>query len=166
MGLTDNRNMPNKHYSPDQVLPQRAPMLLIDQITAWSNEWIEVIVNHQNPTLFSQANGNTPAWVALEYICQAAAAHAGILQLESGQNIKLALVLGTRKLDIAQTHFKPQERLLIRAQMDMVSTEGIGVYKCDIYTLEPTKKLLSSCSIKAIMLDDPTSIVTLGGQQL
>ena len=158
--------MPNKHYTPQQVLPQRAPMLLIDQIGDWSKDWIEVQVTHQHPNLFTKKNGNTPAWVALEYICQAAAAHAGILQLESGQTIKLALVLGTRKLHIPQTHFKAQETLFIKASLEMVSTDGIGVYKCDIYTLEPAKKLLSSCTIKAIMLNDPTLIVKLGGKQL
>ena len=86
------------HYPPlDQLLPHRAPMILIDRmIDATDAESVcEVTIGPQ--TLFIEPGG-VPAFVGLEYMAQAVAAYGGYKAYLAGEPMAIGFLLGTPQL--------------------------------------------------------------------
>lgn len=144
-------------FRPQDVLPHSAGMLLLDEIVAWSTHWIEARVLHQSPSIFADAQGRIPSWVVFEYICQTAAAHAGVLQHMKMQAIKMSFVLGMRQFEMPMPYVEPGQALLIRAERLFFDTEGVGVYVAKVFS-EPEHELLLSTEVKAAMPNNPDTV--------
>jgi predicted hotdog family 3-hydroxylacyl-ACP dehydratase len=85
-------------YPPiEQLLPHRAPMILIDRMIDATNtaSICEVTIGPQ--TLFIEPGG-VPAFVGLEYMAQAVAAYGGYKSYLAGEAIAVGFLLGTPQL--------------------------------------------------------------------
>lgn len=148
-------------YTPNEVLSHCPPMVLLDEILGWGEDWIEALVTHDKPSVFTNSDGKIPSWVSLEYICQVVAAFAGIRRLNQQEPVTIGFVMGTRKMDLAIPYFLPKQAIKLRVEEQMKSQNQIGVYGCTIHTLDGT--LITSTILKAVMPEDPDSVINLRG---
>ena len=97
-------------WSLDDLLPHRAPMVLIDGVESFDpvarslTARVSITPDH---VLFSTALGGVPNWAAIEFMAQAAAALAGCIDKERdpSQPARPGLLLGTRRLDLRTDSF-------------------------------------------------------------
>lgn len=89
------------------------------------------IVTITEKSLFLEAKG-VPAFVGIEYMAQAVAAHGGYLALRNNQPIRVGFLLGTPKLISHVTHFPLSMRLQIKVAQDWGEQELMR-FHCAIY---------------------------------
>ena len=97
-------------WSLDDLLPHRAPMVLIDGVEAVGpvaralTARVSITPDH---VLYSTALRGVPNWAAIEFMAQAAAALAGCIDKERdpSQPARPGLLLGTRRLDLRTDSF-------------------------------------------------------------
>jgi predicted hotdog family 3-hydroxylacyl-ACP dehydratase len=100
-------------YPPiEQLLPHRPPMILLDRLvqTHGATTLCEVTIGPHS--MFLQAAG-VPAFVGIEYMAQAVAAHGGYRSYLEGEPIVVGLLLGTRRLDTTCQFFELGQTLHI-----------------------------------------------------
>ncbi len=119
--------------SVNELVPHRAPMILIDQIIKHSpnNLITQVHITTESPYYDAQTLG-VPNYVGIEYMAQSIAALAGAEAKAKGEEIRIGFLLGSRKLvmdipqyDLGQTYQVEVTRLY---QED----SGLAVFDCYI----------------------------------
>lgn len=94
----------------EELLPHRAPMLLLDAVETFDPEvktlTARVVVTPEQAELFG-GDAYVPNWVAIEYMAQASAALAGCYDrhVAPDRAARPGLLLGTRKLDLKLKNF-------------------------------------------------------------
>ena len=113
-----------------ELLPHRAPMVLLDGMVAYSEQGAtcEVTVRHGMP--FVEA-GVVPAAVFLEYMAQAVAAYLGRGARARGEAVRAGYLLGARVMDLYVEHAAVGERLEVRAER-VWCDEVIGSFRCAV----------------------------------
>lgn len=98
-----------------ELVPQRPPMLLLDEVAAASRDAITctAIVREGNPLV---RDGRAHASAVLEYMAQTIAALAGLRAREAGQPPAIGLIAACRDLDLAAEHLSVGDRLQIDAE--------------------------------------------------
>ena len=92
----------------DAIIPHRAPMALIDAVEDFSAEEKRAVarltIRPDNP--FFDGEG-VPAWAAIEFMAQTAAALVGLRDrlLSPTEQPRPGLLLGTRRMELATDHF-------------------------------------------------------------
>lgn len=86
--------------APADVLPHRAPMVLLDRIVAHDEGRTVCAVDITPSSAFLTAAKDVPAWVGLEYMAQCVAAHAGLVARTRGEPVKLGLLIGARRVEL------------------------------------------------------------------
>ncbi len=150
--------MKAKTYLPDELIPHRQCMSLIDSIDSWGPDWLACSVYHKPGCAFSDENGSVPSWIGLEYMCQAIAALEGTQRLANNKAISLGFVMGTKKLNAKVALFERNQHVKIRVEEEMKNTTSLGVYSCKILNSE--NALLVEALIKAIMPEDPKTLLS------
>ena len=97
-------------WSLDDLLPHRAPMVLIDDVESFDpvarslTAGVSITPDH---VLYSTALRGVPNWAAIEFMAQAAAVLAGCIDKERdpSQPARPGLLLGTRRLDLRTDSF-------------------------------------------------------------
>jgi predicted hotdog family 3-hydroxylacyl-ACP dehydratase len=112
------------------ILPHSGQMVLLDRIVEFHEDSLtaELIVRDDN--LFDNEKG-IPAWVGIEYMAQAVAAHAGIKSKLAGEPIKLGFLLGTRRYNSNIASFAAGTGLTIKITT-IIQDEKLGVFDCTI----------------------------------
>lgn len=128
----------------DQLLPHRAPMILIDRLieTDGRETVCEVTVAAHAP--FARASG-VPAFVGIEYMAQTVAAHGGYQAYQAGEPIAVGLLLGTRRLDTYCQFFALGQRLRIHVAHTWGQHELMR-FSCKIVDAE-TSQLLQQAEL-------------------
>jgi predicted hotdog family 3-hydroxylacyl-ACP dehydratase len=142
--------VPGSSYRPEQVLPHRAPMLLLDEIDDYGAEWVRSIVRIGTRSLLITDAG-VPAWVGIEYMAQTAAAWSGIEQLQSGLQPGVGFLLGTRRYQCLQDYFALGSELRITAQLLLRDASDLAIFRCAIHHNEAR---LAWADIKAFRPQD------------
>ncbi|GGB07905.1 ApeP family dehydratase [Agarivorans gilvus] len=116
-----------------EVLPHKAPMILLDNIVDWQPEKIvcSVVIN-ENSHLFNDLEQAVPVYTCLEYMAQTVAALAGLEARAREQDIEVGFLIGTRKCLFEQTAFSIGARLLISAQRVYAEEDGLAVFACEV----------------------------------
>ena len=119
------------------LLPHRDAMLLVDRALAGDASFIEVecVVPSRGWHIDSGEDAiapGMPAWIGIELMAQAIAAHAGLLGSLAGQAPKRGLLLGSRDYSAAQGSFKAGDVLRIAAHISFRDDSGFGAYDCSI----------------------------------
>lgn len=130
-------------------------MILLDRIESWGEDYLEATVLHRGISLFSDGEGNVPAWVGIEYMAQAISALAGIRALQKGQPVRIGFLLGTRKYEARVTHFKRGSQISIRVDQILLDESNLAVFDCKIQS----DILLAKAQVKAIQPDNIEDII-------
>ncbi|QBL10686.1 3-hydroxylacyl-ACP dehydratase [Rheinheimera sp. D18] len=120
-------------YSIEQVLPHRAPMILLDRfIEAGADYGICSLIISENSPFYDSARGAVPAYVGIEYMAQTIAAYAGANRLVAGGQVKIGFLLGCRKYQPLVTEFTIGTELTIHATQLVRESSGLSVFECSI----------------------------------
>ncbi len=141
--------------SVSDLLPHRGEMILLDRIESWGKDYLEATVLHHDGNLFSDLDGNVPAWVGLEYMAQAICALAGIRALKKGEPVRIGLLLGTRKYEARETHFRRDSKITIRVKQIYMDENNLAAFNCTIHS----DRLLAEAQVKAIQPDNIQNII-------
>ena len=123
--------VPGSRYRPEQVLPHRGRMLLLDQIDDYGTDWVRAVVQIRADSLLLGGAG-VPAWVGIEYMAQTAAAWSGIEQLQRGLQPSIGFLLGSRRYHCTQDHFAIGSELRITAQLLLRDDSDLAIFGCAI----------------------------------
>lgn len=140
----------------ETLLLHSASMLLLDSVVHWEEKGLDARVNPADSYMFSDAQGEIPSWVGIEYMAQAVSAHAGREALESGQPLRIGFLLGTRKYTALVPSFHPQQPLVVKVRELLRDETDLVLFDCGIYLEE---RLLAHAEIKAIQPKNISAIV-------
>jgi predicted hotdog family 3-hydroxylacyl-ACP dehydratase len=99
----------------EEVVPHKAPMSLLRHVIRHTSELTVCDIPIERTTLFLEA-GRVDAWIGLEYMAQAVAAHAGMSSRQSGKSPEIGFWLGTRRADFYTKGYRVGQTLHITAR--------------------------------------------------
>ncbi|KVU30516.1 beta-hydroxyacyl-ACP dehydratase [Burkholderia ubonensis] len=115
------------------VLPHRGTMLLLDTIERCSETAIEVSATARRDAWYADDDGAMPAWIGIELMAQAIAAHVGLLARHAGGRAKPGVLLGANRYSTHRAAFDAGATLRIAARELLRGDEGHGAYECAIH---------------------------------
>ncbi len=140
--------MKNKIYSPSEVLPHGAPMILISSIESYDLDECSLIstINVSKDDIFFDKNlDGVPPYVALEYMAQTIGCFAGILERQRGIAPKVGFVVGTRSMGIYVDKFCENKSYSVFVKQVFLD-DGLASFDCSVFCKET-----SQCCSKAIV---------------
>jgi 3-oxoacyl-[acyl-carrier-protein] synthase-1 len=118
-------------FTPEELLPHDHPMILIDKIECLRERGLTASVTVRPDALFVEPQG-IPAWVGIEYMGQAIAAHAGWCARREGRPVRIGLLVGTRRYASDCGHFPLGAKLEISVDAITSNATGLQVFECRI----------------------------------
>ncbi len=121
----------NKPYPPvSELLPHKAPMILIDEILELTETAVRsrVLLTDQSPFV---EDGAVPSLVSIEYMAQSIAAFAGATRREKGEAVIRGYLIACREMTMAV------ESLAVGDELEVVATqvwhdEKLGNFDCSV----------------------------------
>ncbi len=110
-----------------ELVPHAGKMLLLDRVIVYDEESLTAELTVHEDGLFDQ-NGLIPAWIGIEYMAQAVAAHTGIIDKLAGKPVRMGLLLGTRRYECNTGAFKTGSKLLVNVKR-IVQDQGLAVFE-------------------------------------
>ena len=98
-----------------ELLPHRGRAVLLSRVLAHDAASTTCAVDAGAGALYRDADGAVPAYVGLEYMAQAVAAHGGLLDREAGRDARPGFFLGSRRLSFEVERFAPDLALVVTA---------------------------------------------------
>jgi predicted hotdog family 3-hydroxylacyl-ACP dehydratase len=124
----------NKNMSmPDirALVPHSGQMVLLDRVISADAENLCAEVAIHAGSMLAGERG-VGAWVGIEYMAQAIAAHAGWLALQRGDPVRVGFLLGSRKYEAGVPHFAPGDVLQVHVHRVLLAENGLGAFECRI----------------------------------
>jgi len=119
-------------------------MILLDEVTGIGEDTLSASLTVRPGVPFFEAGRGVAAHVAIEWMAQACGAYAGVTALESGQSIRLGLLLGTRDFQAAVPWFLEGERLNVTVTRAYVESE-MGAFDCIVTRIPDGDELAKAC---------------------
>lgn len=116
----------------EELLLHRENMLLLEEVIAFSPEAVACRARPDPGAWYADANGGMPAWIGIELMAQAIAAHVALLSLGQGRQPRPGALLGTRAYQSQRAAFPAGQALTIRAQEACRTADGLASYACVI----------------------------------
>jgi predicted hotdog family 3-hydroxylacyl-ACP dehydratase len=113
------------------LVPHSGTMSLLDTLLAADAESLSARVGITPQTLFCE-DGAVGAWVGVEYMAQAVAAHAGYKARLRGEPVRVGFLLGTRRYSCAVPAFAAGSTLDIQVRCALQGETGLGAFDCRI----------------------------------
>lgn len=113
------------------LVPHGGPMVLLDRVIAVDQESLCAEVAIRPDSLFGGAGG-VGAWVGIEYMAQAIAAHAGYEAYQRGEPVKIGFLLGSRRYSCAKSTFAVGSVLRVHVSRLLMADNGLGSFECRI----------------------------------
>jgi len=117
----------------EAIIPHRGTMLLLDAVSSFSEETLSARATVRADAWYANAEGAMPAWIGIELMAQAIAAHVALLAMRGGGRARPGVLLGSRSYKALQASFSGGAQLLIHATELLRSEEGHGAYECTIH---------------------------------
>jgi predicted hotdog family 3-hydroxylacyl-ACP dehydratase len=114
------------------LLPHGPEMTIIDRLVAFEGQRSVAMVEITPRSKFFVETG-VPAWVGIEYMAQAVAAHAGFEARLRGDAPSIGFLLGTRSYECFVPEFPAGAKLKIAVERVLVDG-GFGSFACTIKT--------------------------------
>ena len=115
-----------------QLLPQAGAARLLERVLAHDGEGTRCAVDPARSALFRDASGRVPAWVALEYMAQCAAADGSLRHRARGEPREPALLVGSRRVAFRCAHFDAAQLLEVTARHAAGQRELLA-FDCAVY---------------------------------
>ncbi|MFC3107949.1 3-hydroxylacyl-ACP dehydratase [Undibacterium arcticum] len=127
------------------LLPHSGTMVLLDRVVAADADSLCAEVAIRPDSLFCNADG-VGAWVGIEYMAQAIAAHAGYLARLRGAPVKVGFLLGSRRYECSRPNFALGSILRVRIERILQGENGLGSFGCRISAVgaEPSAALATA----------------------
>jgi predicted hotdog family 3-hydroxylacyl-ACP dehydratase len=116
----------------EEILPHRGTMLLVDAVLACDEESLIAQAHVQSDAWYANADGAMPAWIGIELMAQAIAAHVGLLAMRAGNKMRPGVLLGSRRYEAHLPAFSRDALLRIEVKELLRGEEGHGAYECII----------------------------------
>jgi predicted hotdog family 3-hydroxylacyl-ACP dehydratase len=116
----------------EAIIPHRGTMLLIDAVDTFSEDRLSAHATVRADAWYADAEGAMPAWIGIELMAQAIAAHVALLAMRGGGRARPGVLLGSRSYKALQPAFVGGAQLSIQAVELLRSEEGHGAYECTI----------------------------------
>lgn len=131
------------------IVPHSGDMSLLDSLVSYNDESLCAELTLANTSCFATESG-VPAWVGIEYMAQAIAAHAGALARDRGDEVSIGLLVGTRKYACNKPLFPLGSILTVNVHREILGDNGLASYRCGI-TSEDIK---ATANINVFQPDD------------
>ncbi len=115
-----------------ELLPHRGPAVLIDAVLEDTADTIRVRARVERSHPYHEEGRGVPAWVGIELMAQAVAAHAGLKARRSHQPPNEGMLLGTRRYQAFEPYFSAGMQLEIRAAREFGGGGEISACACEI----------------------------------
>jgi len=135
----------------EQVLPHSGVMRFLDRLLAADEMTLAAEYRVCPDAWYSNQNAAMPAWIGIELMAQAVAAHVALEALRNGGQARLGVLLGTRSYLAHQAEFAGDSVLRIEAREVFRTEGGHRAYECEI--LDQTQ-CLAQAVIKVFQPDD------------
>lgn len=132
-------NLPDIH----SLVPHSGAMSLLDSLLAADAETLTAQVAIRPDTMFL-VDGAVGAWVGVEYMAQAVAAHAGHAARQRGEPVRVGFLLGSRRYACAVPSFALGSVLHIHVQRALQGENGLGAFDCRIVDADGGAELASA----------------------
>lgn len=129
------------------LLPHRAPSLLLDRILELSPTRCVALVRVEPGAWYLQADGTAPAWVGLEWMAQAASAFSGHRHRLAGRAPRIGFLLGTRSYEVLVASFPVGTELEVEAEAIYLDETGLSAFTCEV---RHSGETLARARLKAI----------------
>jgi predicted hotdog family 3-hydroxylacyl-ACP dehydratase len=144
------------------LVPHAGPMVLLDRVVAVDEESLCAELEIKCDTLFCDGK-EVGAWIGVEYMAQAIAAHAGYLASLRGESAKIGFLLGSRRYECNRPSFIVGEVLQVSVQRALQGENGLGAFECRIDVAGENKMANETAGIPAakatITVFQPNSVV-------
>jgi 3-oxoacyl-[acyl-carrier-protein] synthase-1 len=128
------------HYTMEELLAHRAPMILIDDYddaSVTDNGFTTTFTVRSSDLFFDAELCGTPPSTALEYMAQSIAAYVGLMARRQGHSPQLGFVLGSRSLILNLPCFAEGERYTVDIQTQF-SDDQFGAFEATIFDAKHT----------------------------
>jgi predicted hotdog family 3-hydroxylacyl-ACP dehydratase len=120
-------------YPPiEELLPHRGAMRLVDSVFSANEDSIVVEATVAGAAWYLDEHGAMPAWIGIELMAQAIAAHAGLSGRRRGLPPKRGVLLGTRAFRSRAASVPSGTQLRIEARVALADESGFGSFDCTI----------------------------------
>lgn len=113
-----------------ELVPHADEMLLLDAVEEFEADHLVGLYVVPAQGLFTRDDGRLPAWVGVEIMAQAIAAHVGVRCRLSGAPIPIGVLVGARRLHSSVDAFEPGARLSVDVRRVMEDGKGVGIWSC------------------------------------
>ncbi|KLU21175.1 beta-hydroxyacyl-ACP dehydratase [Caballeronia mineralivorans PML1(12)] len=119
----------------ETILPHRGTMLLLDRVSDCTDETLTAYASVRADAWYADADGAMPAWIGIELMAQAIAAHVGLLAMRAGGRARPGVLLGSRRYEAHIPAFARGAQLRIEAKELLRGDDGQGhgAYECAIH---------------------------------
>jgi predicted hotdog family 3-hydroxylacyl-ACP dehydratase len=117
------------------LLPHRAPMLLIDAVTAVDAQGGLGRVRLDPAAWYADGDGATPAWIGVEFMAQTIAACRGQWQRAAGGPARGGYLVAIRNFRSTVAAFPAGAELEIRVRLLDADPSGLCAFECAILHL-------------------------------
>lgn len=120
-------NVPDIH----SLVPHSGAMSLLGRFIEADDETLVAEVGITPDSMFC-ADGAVGAWVGIEYMAQAVAAHAGWCARRRGEPVRVGFLLGSRRYACSVPAFPVGSSLRIHVRRALQGENGLGAFDCRI----------------------------------
>jgi predicted hotdog family 3-hydroxylacyl-ACP dehydratase len=114
-----------------ELLPHSGPMVFLDRVLVADAESLSAEVIIRPASMFFDGQG-VAAWVGVEYMAQAIAAHAGYQAGQRGEAVKVGFLLGARRYQASTPLFALGCALRVSVQRVLQGENGLAAFECRI----------------------------------
>ncbi|MCB5188046.1 hotdog family protein [Methylobacillus caricis] len=127
-------NKKNQELLPpiQDLLLHSGDMVMLERILSVDDEQTLAECIPQAGAWYADHAGNMPAWIGIELMAQAIAAHVGLLKRRQNLPPKQGVLLGTRSYKAQVAAFAANQVLHIKVALAYRDDSGLGAYDCSI----------------------------------
>jgi predicted hotdog family 3-hydroxylacyl-ACP dehydratase len=142
----------------EELLPHRGSMLLLDGVLSFDMQTVVAEYTPRHDAWYADTRGDMPAWIGLELMAQAVAAHVALKKRANNLPPRIGVLLGTRRYSSELDLFTAGNPLQIRARNEFFDESGLGAYQCEIQRHEKT---LASALLKVYEPENPQQLLRM-----
>lgn len=113
-----------------ELIPHEGPMVLLDELLDWEPGRARCRITIR-PEMRFVSDGTVDTIVSLEYMGQAVAASCGYQAFRGGNDIRVGMIIGCRRMDVEVPELRVGDELMVEVR-EVRAQEEISVYECEV----------------------------------
>ncbi|PKI14353.1 3-hydroxylacyl-ACP dehydratase [Colwellia sp. 12G3] len=125
--------MKKNSYPIEAVVPHKHPMILIDELVAYSDLIAQCSLKITSKSNFyNDSTQSVPSYVAIEYMAQSIAAFANANEKDQGGKVAIGFLVSSRKLKVFVSEFTLGMQLIVSIEQLYAEESGLSAFDCFI----------------------------------